>query len=103
MFLKSGFELSRNGYEDKDKTYGDKAGGDAGGKAAADPAVQEAERAAALKGRPDGALRIILDAAPGGGLRVRVVRSDMTDGATVKEMSESAILRRLSKELPGRA
>lgn len=71
---------------------------------AADAAAREALRAAALRGKPDGALRLVLEEQPAvGGARVRVVRCEMEEGAVVKEMSESAILRRLAKELPNRA
>ncbi|KAJ1641301.1 hypothetical protein T492DRAFT_921716 [Pavlovales sp. CCMP2436] len=96
VFLKSGFELKR-GYDDDDKVGGGKQdAGSAGG--APDLGAREIERAAALRGRPDGGLRLILEdgVVDGGIISIR-------EGAVVKEMSESAILRRLRKELPGQA
>lgn len=112
VFLKSGYEL-RRGFADKDESGGkgaeraaEGAAKPPAGGAQADSGAQEALRAAAMRGKPDGALRLIFEQNPaqlGGGARVRVVRCDMEEGGVVKEMSESAILRRLAKELPNRA
>lgn len=69
-----------------------------------DAGAREALRAAALRGRPDGALLLQLEQAPaaGGPARVRVVRQT-EEGAVIKETSEGIILARLTRELPSRA
>jgi len=85
-FLKSG-----TGYDDEDEDLDDdpwaaKVGGASGYAAAA-----------AAAGKPDGALRLVAEAAPFP--RVRVCRDEMAPGVVVKEMSEAAVLTRLTKEL----
>ena len=48
-------------------------------------------------GKSDGALRIVAESTPFA--RVRVCRAEMDNGATVKPMSEAAILQRLERDL----
>lgn len=47
--------------------------------------------------KPDGALKLVAEAAPSA--RVRVCRAEMGPGVVVKEMSEAAVLARLTKDL----
>jgi len=86
VFLKSGFEYSK-GFDDKDGS--------------GDAAPDAAAVARQLRGKADGALRIVVERTPAP--RVRVYRCDMEPGVVVKEMSENTILARLKKELPKRA
>ena len=79
--------LTRSGGFDDDDDDDDDAYGATGYAAAA----------AAAGGKPDGALRLVAEAAPFA--RVRVCRDEMEPGVVVKEMSEAAVLARLNKEL----
>ena len=66
-----------------------------------DPWRQKGAAAAMAKAigrdKPDGALRLVAEAAPSA--RVRVCRAEMGPGVQAKEMSEQAVLARLAKDL----
>lgn len=86
-FLKSG-----SGYDDDDEDLDDDPWASKGAGATVGYAA-----AAAAAGKPDGALRLVAEAAPFP--RVRVCRDEMEPGVVVKEMSETTVLTRLNKEL----
>ena len=81
------FLTRSGGFDDDDDDDSDDAYGATGYAAAA----------AVAGGKPDGALRLVAEAAPFA--RVRVCRDEMVAGVVVKEMSEAAVLTRLNKEL----
>jgi hypothetical protein len=51
------------------------------------------------RAKADGALTLVAEELPGSAARVRVSRAEMDDGVVIKEMSETAVLERLAKEL----
>jgi len=51
------------------------------------------------RAKADGALSLVAEELPGSAARVRVSRAEMDDGVVIKEMSETAVLERLAKEL----
>ena len=57
----------------------------------------QAAPAGPSRDKPDGALRLVAEAEPFA--RVRVCRAEMGPGVQVKEMSETAVLSRLAKDL----